>query len=267
MKKTKRLFALCLSLVLLCLCTTGCNAIDEMRKNQAFYNADGSISLDNTDYLLLPENELFSPYNSDDTRMIEITEADVPVLLSTVWGTTGTLYNDGEILLVDYGKTCYCRKDKYVQYAALLTAPFEPTGYCYTYYELDVEDTFEYIEHNYYLTPDQAKAVDEILATVTPSVRDENATYHSDYSQALYACDDTMLLREETVSIEKTGDNYYLVEYNVDSDREYEVPTEYHAIFEGIIKQAFNAEKAEEAYYGELYGYEEDEYYLDYEVA
>lgn len=267
MKKTYRILALFTALILVCLSATGCNAIDEMRKNHAFYNADGSIMLDNTDYLLLPENAFFSPYNSDDTRTIEITEADVPVLLSTIWGTTGTLYNDGEILLVDYGKTCYCRKDKYEQYNALLAAPFEPTGYCYTYFVLDTEDTLMYIEHNYKLTADQAKAVDEILATITPSVRDENASYYSDYSQELYACDDTMLLRKDAVCLEKTGDKYYLVEYNVDSDREYEVPTEYHVIFDGIIKQAFDAQKAEEEYYGEFYGYDEDEYDFDYEIA
>jgi hypothetical protein len=270
MKKICRLLALFTAFVVVCLSATGCNAIDKMRDSQAFYNKGGSITLRNTQYFLLPENELFSPFNEDENTIISITEPDVPVLLSAVWGEDSTLFNDGEILAVEFGQAYYCREDKYEQYSTLLTAPFEPTGYCYTYYVLDVEDTLMYIEHNYKLTVEQVSAVDEVLDKVEPTVRAKNATYHSDYAQALFACDDTMLLREDSVTIEKTADNYYLVKYNDDGDRgdlEYAVPSEYTAIFDSIVKQAVDAQKIEEEYYGELYDYDEDEYKFDYEVV
>ncbi len=272
MKKTKRLFALCLSLILLCLCTTGCNAIDEMRNNQAFYTETGGVKLRGNDYLPLPENEYFRPFKRDDTAVIRITEPDVPVLLSSDFGAYGSLYNDGEILYSNYMDSYYCRVDKYAEYNAVLAAPFEPTGYCYTYHVLDIEDTLEHIEHIYQLTAEQVKAVDEILATVIPTVQDEDANYNYDYFVELDACDDTMLLREEAVSIAVNGNEYTIVRPNYNGEREdlqYTVPSEYRAMFDSIVKQGFDAVKASDKYYAELYDYDEDEYQyeLDYEMV
>ncbi len=262
MKKVKRLFALCLSFILLCLCTTGCNAIDEMRNNQAFYTEIGGVKLRGTDYLPLPENEYFRPFKRDDRTVIRITEPDVPVLLSSEYGAYSSLYNDGEILYSNYMDVYYCRVDKYAEYNAVLAAPFEPTGYCYTYNVLDT-DTLEYTEHLYQLTAEQVKAVEEILFTVTPTVQDENANYTYDYFVELNACDDTMLLRDEAVSIAKNGKEYTIVHYNL----EYAVPSEYSSMFDSIVKQGFDAIKAADAYYDDLYGYDENEYDIDYKVA
>lgn len=271
MKKTKRLCALCLSFILLCLCMTGCNAIDEMRENQAFYTDTGGVNLRGADYLPLPENEYFRPLKRDDSRVIRITESDVPVLLSSTYGKYGTLYNDGEILYSNYMDIYYCRVDKYAQYNAILASPFEPTGYCYTYHVLNT-DTVEYTEHFYQLTAEQATAVDEVLATVTPTVQDENASYTYDYFVELNACDDTMLLRDETVSIAKNGQEYTIVQHNYNGERadlEYVVPSTYHAMFDSIIKQGYDAVKASDAYFDDLYDYDENEYEydIDYEAA
>ena len=269
MKKVKRLFALCLSFVLLCLCTTGCNAIDEMRENQAFYTETGGVKLRGTDYIPLPENEYFRPFKHDDSTVIRITEPDVPVLLSTVKGNYSSLYNDGEILYSSYMDIYYCRVDKYAHYNAVLSAPFHPTGYCYTYNVLNT-DTEEYTEHLYQLTAEQVKAVDEILSTVTPTVQDENATYTYDYFVALNACDSTMLLRDETVSIAVNGDVYTIVRPNYNgehSDLEYAVPSKYNAIFGSIVKQGYDAVKASDEYFDNLYGYDTGKYDIDYEVA
>lgn len=269
MKKVKRLFALCLSFILLCLCTTGCNAIDEMRENQAFYTETGGVKLRGTDYIRLPENEYFRPFKRDDSTVIRITEPDVPVLLSTVWGKYGSLYNDGEILYSNYMDIYYCRVDKYAHYNAVLAAPFKPTGYCYTYNVLDT-DTLEYTEHLYQLTAAQAKAVEEVLATVTPTVQDENANYTYDYFVELNACDDTMLLRDEAVSIAINSKTYTIVRHNYNgerSDLEYAVPSAYNAMFDSIVKQGYDAVKESDAYFDDLYGYDEDKYDIDYEVA
>ena len=270
MKKPYRILALFAALILVCLSATGCKAIDELRENQAFYNKDGSITLRGTQYLLLPENEYFRPFKHDDTAVIRITEPDVPVLLSPEFGDYSSLYNDGEILYSSYMDSYYCRADKYAQYNAVLAASFEPTGYCYTYHVLDIEDTLEYIEHIYQLTTEQAKAVDEILATVTPTVQDENANYNYDYFVDLHACDDTMLLRDEAVSIAIYGKEYTIVRPNYNGEREdlqYSVPSKYNAMFDSIIKQGYDAVKASDNYYNDLYDYDEDDYDFDYEVV
>lgn len=270
MKKATRLIALFAALMLVCLSATGCNTIDEMRNNQAFYTETGGVKLRGTDYLPLPENEYFRPFKRDDSAVIRITEPDVPVLLSSEFGDYGSLYNDGEILYSNYMDSYYCRVDKYAQYNAVLAAPFHPTGYCYTYYVLDIEDTLEYIEHLYQLTDEQVKAVDEIIATVTPTVQDGNANYTYDYFVELNACDDTMLLRDKTVSIAKNGNEYTIVRPNYNGQREdleYTVPSEYRAIFDSIVKQGFDATKASDAYFDDLYDYDEVKYDIDYEVV
>ncbi len=269
MKKMKRIVALSVALILVCFSATGCNAIDEMRNNQAFYTETGGVKLRGTDYLPLPENEYFRPFKRDDSAVIRITEPDVPVLLSAEFGDYSTLYNDGEILYSNYMDVYYCRVDKYPEYNAVLSAPFEPTGYCYTYRVLNT-DTLEYIEHIYQLTAEQVKAVDEIRATVTPTVQDENADYTYDYFVALDACDDTMLLRDEAVSIAISGNEYTIVRPNYNGEREdlqYTVPPEYSAMFDSIVKQGFDAVKASDKYFNELYDYDEDEYDIDYEVV
>lgn len=269
MKKATRLIALFAALMLVCLSATGCNAIDEMRNNQAFYTETGGVKLRGTDYIPLPHNEYFRPFKHDDSTVIRITEPDVPVLLSSEFGDYGTLYNDGEILYCNYMDSYYCRVDKYPEYNAVLAAPFEPTGYCYTYHVLDT-DTMNYIEHIYQLTAEQAKAVDEILATVTPTVQDTNASYTYDYFVELNACDDTMLLRDEAVSIAINGNEYTIVRTNYNGQREdlrYTVPSEYNAMFDSIIKQGYDAVKASDNYYDDLYDYDEDDYDFDYEVV
>lgn len=269
MKKVKRFVALFTALVLVCLSATGCNAIDEMRENQAFYTETGTVMLRGNEYLPLPENEYFSPFDSEDS-LIQITEADLPVLLSVFAGESATLYNDGIILTTDYGDTHYCRADKHDQYSTLLSEPFVPTSYCYTYSVLDT-DTFDYIEYNYKLTDEQVKAVDEILATVTPTWRDRIGDLYADYSEDLYACDDTMLMRKESIRIEKFGSYYCLAGMMYDDtgilEYEYAVPNEYNAIFDNIIKASVDAAKAEEIYYSDIYDEDEDEYDLDYEVV
>lgn len=269
MKKVKRFVALFTALILVCLSATGCNAIDEMRESQAFYTENGGVKLRGTDYIPLPENEYFRPFKHDDSTVIRITEPDVPVLLSPEFGDYGSLYNDGEILYSNYMDIYYCRVDKYAEYNAVLAAPFEPTGYCYTYHVLNT-DTMQYIEHIYQLTAEQAKAVDDILATVTPTVQDENANYTYDYFVELNACDDTMLLRDEAVHISINGKEYTIVRHNYNGQREdleYAVPSEYSSIFDSILKQGYDAVKTSDAYFDDLYGYDADKYDIDYEVA
>lgn len=264
MKKKIRVLALFASLILVCLSVTGCNAIDEMRENQAFYIEPSGVELRGTVYMPLPQNEYFTPFKRDENTVIRITKRDVPVLLSSHYGDYASLYNDGEILYSNYMDTYYCRVDKYAHYNSVLSSPFEPTGYCYTYYVLNT-DTLEYIEHLYQLTAKQVNAVDEILATVTPAVQDEDVNYTYDYFIELNACDDTMLLRDEKFSVAKSDNEYAIIVHNTEdrSELEYIVPSEYCAMFESIMKEGYDAVKASDAYFENP----KDNYDITYEVV
>lgn len=267
MKKAKRFIALCATFLLVCLSATGCNAIDEMRAAHGFYTETGSIMLGDTEYLPLPDNQYFSPFGSSDDT-VNVTAKDVPVLLSGIFGNSFTPYNDGMILEDLYGKTNYCRADKYDEVAAQMAGEFAPTGYCYTYSVLDTE-TEMYEERGYLLTEEQEQTIENILATVEGVERAENAHYTYDYTVNLDACTDNMLFREWWYAIEKTEGTYYIVDYSESLSKngvEYAVPFEYNAVFDAIVKNMIDAEKAEEQYYSDLYGYDDGEYDIDYEV-
>lgn len=272
MKKATRLIALFAALILVCLSATGCNAIDDMRAHHGFYTKTGSIMLGDTEYLLLPENEYFSPL-SDNADAVYVTDKDVPVLLSAMLGDGFDLYNDGLILSNGiYGEDQnYCRADKYDEIAAQMVGEFHPTGCCYTYSVLDTE-TEMYEERNYLLTEEQVEAVNEVLGTVERVTRAQNVKYTYDYGIELYACTDNMLLQNWVCNIEKNDNAYYIViyDYAFAAETEYAVPYEYTATFDAIFKNMIDAEKAKEQYYSDLYGYDmyedEYEYDFDYEV-
>lgn len=269
MKKVKRILALLLALILVCLSATGCNAIDDMRARHGYYTESGSIMLGKTEYRLLPTSKYLATLDTGDGS-VYVTDKDVPVLLSTTLGTGFDSYNDGLILRSeDYVEVLdYCRADKYDELVAKLEEGFTPTGYCYTYSVFDTE-TKTYKERAYRLTEEQEEAVRDITATVVGEARDEYARYNNDFNISLYACSDDMLLQDYRYTIEKTHQWYYLVEYDnvTGMDLVYDVPDEKYAIFDAICKCQVDAEKAEEQYYSDLYGYDEDVYDLDYELA
>ena len=268
MKKLKRLFALCLPFVLLCLCTTGCNAIDEMRAHHGVYAENGNvIIMGETQYRRLPHNEYLAATNASPDR-IYVTDKDVPVLLSDMLGAAFRSYNDGLLLQSSaYGEErYYCRTDKYDELAARLEEGFNPTGYCYRYTKFNAE-TQEFTEHTYLLTKEEEEAIRYVLANVEGVARDEYARYDNDFSITLYAYSDDMLLQKYAYTIERTFNSYYLVEYDNAMDIAYTVPYNKYTVFDAICKSKLEADKIEDDYYYDLYGYDEDKYDIDYEVA
>jgi len=97
MKKSVKIIALCLSLMLLTVFFTGCDFIDELRANHAILSDDKeTISFDGKTYRKLPETaDLYSSnYYSEKFDDIMLTDDDVPVLLA-----------EGESYTFDYDST------------------------------------------------------------------------------------------------------------------------------------------------------------------
>ncbi len=270
MKKMKRFVALLAALILVCLSATGCNAIDEMRAHHGVYAENGDvIMVGDTQYRLLPDNRYLAPSNADPDP-IYVTDKDVPVLLSSRLGVTFHSFNDGLLLQSSaYGEErYYCRADKYDELAVRLEEGFNPTGYCYRYSVYNTE-TYEYEEHTYRLTKEQEAVIRDIVTNNTGVIRDVNERYNNDYSIMLYACSDDMLLQDYEFTIEKKqGYYYHLIEYDdiTNTDIAYFVPYEQYTVFDAIFKSKLDAEKIEDDYYDDLYGYDENIYDIDYEV-
>ena len=256
MKKWLRLLTGVLA-CLLCMSLTGCEALTEARNNHAVWQEDGSIRLGDVKYKELPASEQLSPM-WDYSRTINITAADVPVLLADQFGDRYDISEDGVFIGVfeyrDAGNVIYCREDKYDEIAARINAGFEPAGYCYMYEYWD-EETYAYYTRFYALNDMQIQAVDTVYATVEPEIRDD---MDWDYV-TLEACSADMLFREEIGELRKIGEKYVLTKQAYDQeDGEwitscYLVPSEMNSLFASIMAKQLEAE----ASWGDPYG---DEY-------
>lgn len=273
MKRVLRLCAFLLVTVLLCGALCGCDMLDEARANHARWTADDHILLGGAEYLPIPYSEYFVYMHTSD-RMVYVTDPEVPVLLSPLWGTNVDISQDGVILDYWMNDRLYCRADKYESIVQRLEQGFTPGGYCYSYYDYG-SGSFEDMAEKYYtLTPQQVEAVNTVYSTVTPRLVSYEDMPYYDYFVTLTAhSDDHLLHQESPLEINVAHDSYYMIEYSyeggeydeygeyVETMLLYEVPAEYNEIFAAIMKPAVDAE---EALYGSL-GFDDDFFSDDYE--
>lgn len=162
MKKSVRIVSLVISLVLIVCSLVGCVDLNEMRELQCFYNEDGSIEYNGNIYKALPYCKDLSPTKS---KNIHVTEKDVPVLLSEMYGNLCYVSNDGLFIMdytYGYGENtfCYCREDKYDEILARIEKGAALNGYCYVYYDYTIEQ-----ERVYEFSQREIDAINETLAS------------------------------------------------------------------------------------------------------
>ena len=110
-KTIKRLSALVLAAAS-CLVLCSCN-IKEMKEARAFYSEnEGEIIWDGQVYKSLDRQYLPEGFEMRTEGVCYITEKDVPVLLSTVFGD-GAVYNHNKTMVRGSGvkSSCYARED------------------------------------------------------------------------------------------------------------------------------------------------------------
>lgn len=221
MKNMKRICAVLLvvlQLFLLC----GCSALEEMRDNQAFYDA-GKIVRNGVTYQLLPSCEDLSP-TVDYTRLIYVTAPDVPVLLSTIYANEVLrVSEDGDFLVNISDDSIYCRQDLHQQLSQRIRDGFTPAVFCYSY-EVYEEDTWDYTEERYTLTDEQVDVLELITSTVEPQTMGDGWSLDYDWSVTLEGCSEDMLFRRSEMDIAYTGRSYYLVLYTDTETLAFAVP-------------------------------------------
>lgn len=236
-KNLKRLFVLLLTFGMLCV-FTGCSALDEMRKTQAFLNEDGTITWQGNTYKELPKSEYLNPA-SMDTDSVLVTAPDVPVLLSpmfSIW--SGYASEDKQILTSFYmDEVHYCIDSAYDELCARIKAPFAPEVICYNYSAYN-EETHEFENKFYNLTQEQIDAITLITETVTPTQLTDGMyldTWHSVY---LMECSKDMLFTRETmeISLSANEETYYLHLFTDDGEVLFTVPEGCKATFDDIFK-------------------------------
>lgn len=224
MKKITRFLSLIILLgILLSLC--GCSYLDELRASRASLEEDGSVVLaDGTKYLLLPENEYFYPDFTDDSTIYFIDDEEIPLLLTDILGSWGYKSQDGRFLQDDSAiPQTYCREELYDSIVDRMNNGFTPELYCYPYHGYTV----------YTFTPQQAEALESVLANQEPFTLPAGATMNYDYRVFLYHYSSDYLFRQRSVTIGFADGAFYVV----DGELIYKVPNSLYVTFARAVKK------------------------------
>lgn len=232
MKKWKRWIAVALA-TLLCFSLCGCSELEQMRAEHAVWQEDGSILWNGAVYRELELNdsnrELDFAY---DYVTIYVTEPDVPVLLSEMFGDGMDVCANGTLIKFydyrnDYRYKLYCREDAYDEMVNKLENGVNMNTYLYYYWDYDRQESVPY-----YLTEEQSYAIHTVLTTVIPVPIEDFSELIED-ELYLYICDDSRLFEQDTGKWLSITESRYCISLY---DEIYAVPVEYAAIFTEIWK-------------------------------
>lgn len=233
MKKMSKIFALILAIIMMCLCLSGCDELDEMRKEQAFWlesgNAD-SLIYNGEIYKKIEGTNLPDPlYNCSYEEQVYVTDPDVPVLLSQSYGEWLDISEDhnfmygyiyGPYETEYYGvyesgtESLYCKDDMYDAVSSKIASGIEYTLYGYGYYTYDEEDDFYGKFNYYYLKNDEIKAINKVIEEVKPT-EDDMINYNYEYLLTFDKVSDDKLFGKYSYELYYNNfDGYYLADYS-----------------------------------------------------
>ena len=223
---------LLLGVLLLSLC--GCDDLDRMRELQIFQEEDGSFYHEGTHYVQLDANDYFNPV-SNYTRNFYLTEADVPVLLSSEFAV-------GYLQFTEDGRFCrdvyhsnrwFCAEDLFEEIQAKNQKPFVPDTVFYEYYIYTGQGNYE--KKLYVLSPEEIAAVDAVRST-EPLKLSDGMYISYDWGLGLTAATEDLLFQYGGPSIFEANNVYYLEVYGDTGSATYQVPEEYTATFAHILE-------------------------------
>jgi len=238
-KLIKRTLALCLAvLILTSLC--GCNALDELREDQAILQEDGSITWKGTIYLPIGGSEYLYPELSD--KLLNVTGPDVPVLASFFDAQFYASPSMDNMLLQctsNMGETSfYCRQADYDALIQRLTGEFPADLVCFFYTALEGE---EYVEKHYTLTQAQNAALLDVFENTEPKAASQVGAPNGDTNIYLFQCSQDLMLRRCNATLTKAGQQYVL-QIAVENDTLlYLIPQKHQQTIEEIFQAYDNA--------------------------
>lgn len=237
MKLIKKLLCLTYA-VLLCFSLIGCNLIDEMRDAQIHFNEKANIIYNGCEYKLLPACEAFTP-NITLNKNLYITDADLPVLLSELYGKRAYLSDDKKFIQTTdeyYTNEYYASTDVYENIATRINAGNYFDGYCFYYNYYDENDDIpSYKQKHQFLTDGIQLAIDQVIAGDELKDIDVSLLYQFEV-MSIYAASKDLLFKKYAFSIYKTENFIYLADI-MNDDRVYKVSDEYTEVFESLINE------------------------------
>lgn len=237
MKRIFRVLGLILITVIVATSLSGCLLIDEMREEQAFIVEENIIEYKGKKYMLLPVDETLKPISTEN-KSAQVTEKDVPVLLSAIIGLPYDVSDDGVFIFTYTADNylCYCREDRFDEISKMLANGYDLDDYCYEYYDYE-EDDYKF----YRFSSEEKQAVLYVIQNVEPQELPVGAMLDYDYLANIEACSDDMNFRKDIAQITVKNSVYQIVitEYTGTENEQtllYRVPDDLNNIFEKIMK-------------------------------
>ena len=228
MKRFTRILSLVILLGIF-LSLSGCSYLDELRDSRATIAEDGAIVMyDGTRFLLLPENEYFCPNFRYSTSINIVKDEEVPLLLTSLLGIWGYRSKDGQFLRTDTASSTYCREDLYDSIVERMNSDFIPELYCYTYYDYETSELTLYT-----FTPQQAEALESVLANQEPITLPAGAKMDYDYRVSLEYYSSDYLFSKDSVEICFAEGTFYVI----DGELIYQVPNSMYVTFAQAVKK------------------------------
>lgn len=212
-----------------------CKYIDELRTQHGIYtsNKRDEISLNGNKYILMQTDILIT---STTYKNINVTESNVPVLLSTEYGDYFDLSKNHKFITT-YDNEIYCRSDIYEKYKE---KPLESElkYYCIKTHEEYISNAFEdtelIVEHEK-LNIKSSDAINDVLTTVSPI---KKLNYKKRDTIPIYKTDKDTELKTDCIKLIITKNDKYYLSSDPENNKFYEIPEKYSSIFSKLINKA-----------------------------
>ncbi len=222
----KRIISILLCLIIsISLCS--CKELDELRDRQAFFDKDGIIykeklykRVDST------ENLNFDYYND-----LNVTDKDVPVLLSETINFNYSINEEQTIICDDYESGGYIREDKYAEYEQSIKNGVKFTGLGFSYFDEQKQKTTEYI-----LTKEER----ELCLSILKGERIERDFEYQDIMFLFETSDDNLFRRDDSYTILRCNNGYYFATSEQDMDVVYKSNSQTDKLFDSFFAKRYS---------------------------
>ncbi len=233
MKRTIKIFALLLCLILMATTLSSCKQLDSLKDVCAYWTDEThtDITYKGNLYKKLPYCEHFYPVTDTQGYLVE---EDYPILLAGIEADIVYFSPNSEIikLISNGGNDFYCAEEKCSEYASKI-ANYKLDNYCILVYKYDIlKENYDYCPE--ILNEDAQKAIDETLNTIPTDLPNDSA-YKFESSKALIACDITTEFRWYNYEIGYMGNEVYII--NHEEQKIYSVADKNKSLLLEIIKK------------------------------
>jgi len=226
MKRFKKI-AVMLLLITVCISLCSCKELDELRDKQAFRNKNSIIYGDELYKVFLTYDEL--NFSFAGAEYINVTDPDVPVLLSETFNSHYFINEDKTIIHNDYYNEWYVREDKYSEFESKIKNGVTYSEVGFEYYNASLGDSTDYI-----LNESEKK-------TLMSLVEGETVTENFEIHEELYLFEqssDRLFKRSDYYTVIRTDKDYYVrVKVNRYTDEIYKSNDVTDKMFDAFFKR------------------------------